>query len=692
MGRAARQFQIRTPDAHLNALINSARCVSEYHRQGPGLVLGGQHWQMYSHISTGWYGKQWAGDHTAMEQCLRFYAAMQGDNGFIRWISPSLVAFDAENNTTYWVDQVWRHYQWTGDRQFVRDMWPAVQKAVAWMRATNDADGDGLFRDKYEFWNCDSNGKGPKAAAPSAMSWAMLDRAAHMAAIVGDAKAEAEYRALAEKTHTAMFRELWNEKEGRLGSIGSDGIWRGHPQHWEEFLASNAGLLNADQSRSAMRWIASHYGFEPKPGVKLLSNSDWWPLRWSVQWVPTGDTCLAALAGMKGGDVDLWWPFLKTVVGSAYHSHFPGINMGISNAGAGGGDREDVDSDDPHMHVAVRGLFGIEPALHEGQLEICPAFPSDWREASIRTPDVSYEWKREGDLATFRIHTPKPMVKRVRASLGGEEIVTPSETESVITVKVGPAALPLEPAKKKTILADQIPPSVPTPVTADERSRLVLFDLASASNVTSEEFFATRHTFDHTDGPSKLTSWWGNPSLVMPPSPRVLTAPHGVVFLTSGRPQAGLSEQPKNLLALSSWQPYPMPGGATIAVGQKCERLWLLLQNYVHPMKNYLPNGEVVLRYADGGQAVTSLIPPFNLDCFFQKFSLEGVPVPFGQYGPGGFLIPKTTGFTSANANALAIDCDPSRVLESVELRATCSEAVIGLAGMTALAPKAVSP
>jgi len=44
------------------------------------------------------------------------------------------------------------------------------------------------------------------------------------------------------------------------------------------------------------------------------------------------------------------------------------------------------------------------------------------------------------------------------------------------------------------------------------------------------------------------------------------------------------------------------------------------------------------------------------------------------------------------NAAALAIDCDPSRVLVSVELRATCSEAVIGLAGMTALAPKAVSP
>ena len=686
------EFQIRTPDAHLNALINWARCVSEYHRQGPGLVLGGQTWQMYSHISTGWYGKQWAGDHAAMEECLRFYGAMQGDNGFVRWISPSLVAFNAENNTPYWVDQVWRHYQWTGDRQFVRDLWPAVRKAVGWMCATNDPDGDGLFRDFYEYWNCDSNGKGPKSAAPSAMSWAMLDRAARMAAVVGDVKVGAEYRALAEKTRAAIFLELWNEKEGRLGCIGSDGIWRGHPQTWEEYLAINAGLLSADQGRRAMRWVASHYGFEPQPSVKLLACSDWWPIRWSCQWVPTGDTCLATLAGMKSGDADLWWPYLKTVVGSAFRSEFPGINMGISNAGAGGGDREDVDSDDPHMHVAVRGLFGIESALHEGRLEICPAFPSDWREASIRTPDVSYEWKRDSDRATFRIRTPKPVVKRVRASLGGEKFVTPAETESVVSVKAGPTAPSLELAKESTILADEQPSPTPEPLTAAERSRLMLFDLAPACNVTSEEFVATKFGFDYTGSPMPLSRWWGNPTLMQPPSPRVLGATNGVQFLTAGRPRPGLGATPKNLLALASWQPHPLPGGATIAVGQRCERLWLLLQSYVHPMKNYLPNGEVVLRYADGKRAVTSLIPPFNLDCYFQHFSREGVPVPMGQLGPWptGWT-PIHRGLASAHADALEIACDASRVLESVELRATCSEAVIGLAGMTALAADATS-
>ena len=683
------EFQIHTPDARLNALVNWARCVSEYHRQGPGLVLGGQIWQMYSHISTGWYGKEWAGDHAAMAECLRLYGAMQGNDGFIRWVSPSLVAFSAENNTPYWVDQVWRHYTWTGDRQFVLDLWPAVRQAVAWMRTRNDPDGDGLFRDAYEYWNCDSNGKGPKAAAPSAMSWAMLDRAARMAAVVGDSAAETEYRALAAKTRDAMFRELWNEREGRLGSIGSDGLWRGHPQTWEEYLAINAGLLDAAQSRRAMRWLAAHYGFEPQPGLCLLMCSDWWPIRWSCQWVPTGDTCLAVLAGFKSGDADVWWPYLRTVVGSAFRSDFPGINMGIANTGAGGGDREDVDSDDPHMQVTVRGLFGIEPALHEGRIDLCPAFPSDWRQASIRTPDVSYDWHRDGARATFRISTPQPVSKRVRSGLGGQEIVTPSETESVVTVACGPSAPPIEPPKNATLLTEQQPPLAPPSLSEPERNRLLLFDLASAYNLNSEEFTNTKFTFDYADGPMPLSHWWGNPALKCPTSPRVLTATNGVIFLTAGRPLAGSGSAPKNLLALASWQPYPLPGGAVVPVGARCERVWLLLQSYVHPMKNYLPNGEVVLRYADGQSALTSLIPPFNLDCYFQHFSLAGVPVPFGQLAafPAGWT-PIHTGMAKAHADALAIECDPTRVLASVELRATCSEAVVGLAGLTALEAK----
>jgi hypothetical protein len=592
------------------------------------------------------------------------------------------VAFNAENNTPYWVDQVWFHYAWTGDRQFVRDVWPQVRAAVACQQRRNDPDGDGLFRDSYEYWNCDSNGKGPKAAAPSAMSWAMLDRAARLAGVVGDANAEKLYRAAAEKTRREIFRQLWNEPRGRLGSIGADGLWWTHPQTWEEYLAINAGLLDADQGRRAMRWIAAHYGFQPQPGVQLLACSDWWPIRWSVQWVPTGDTCLAALAGMRSGDADLWWPYLRTAVGSAFRSEFPGINMGIANSGAGGGDREDVDSVDPYLHVAVRGLFGIEPALQEGRIDIGPAFPGDWPEASIVTPDLRYEYRRSGNQATLRIHTPRPMVKRVWANRSGPEIVTPAETDSVVTAQLGPAPPAPQPAPQPPILMDLRPEQPPPAV---DRGQLVLVDLAPACNLTLEELGTAKFIFDYADYSQPLAGWWGNPTLTMPPGPRVLQAPGGLLFLTSGQPRPGLGSPPKHLLALSSWRPYPLPGGAVIPLELRCRRLWLLLECYVHPMKNYLPNGEVVLSYADGSQSIQQLIPPLNLDCYFQHFSLAGIPFPLGRLGPwpSGWT-PIHQGLAACHADALAIDCDPARVLKSVTLRATCSEGVLGLAGLTA--------
>jgi hypothetical protein len=47
--------------------------------------------------------------------------------------------------------------------------------------------------------------------------------------------------------------------------------------------------------------------------------------------------------------------------------------------------------------------------------------------------------------------------------------------------------------------------------------------------------------------------------------------------------------------------------------------------------------------------------------------------------------MPVFVGPLDVHADALEIGCDPNKVLRKVELRATCSEGVIGLAGMTAL-------
>ena len=267
-------------------------------------------------------------------------------------------------------------------------------------------------------------------------------------------------------------------------------------------------------------------------------------------------------------------------------------------------------------------------------------------------------------------------------------MVTPAERESTVTLPLGPPPPAPEPAKVAPLLVDAgKDPPVPPVIRKVAREHQVLFDLSEACNVTVEEFTATSFTFDYADGPQPLESWWGNPPLTMPPSPRMVEAGNGVRFLTSGRPRPGSVKTPKNLLAMASWKPYPLPGGAVVPVGFRCRQVWLLLQNYVHPMKNYIPNGEVVLHYAGGRKTVESLVPPYNLDCYFQHFSRQGVPVALGRLNPqrSGWT-PIYQALSSAHADALEIPCDASSDLESVELRATCSEGMLGLAAMTAVA------
>ena len=166
----------------------------------------------------------------------------------------------------------------------------------------------------------------------------MLDRAARLAGVVGDAVAEAEYRGLAELSRQAILGLLWREDAGRLGALGADGLWHGHPQtrtsSWQSTWVSGRG---AGPARDALAGGALR--LRAGVGVRLLATSDWWPLRWVAQWVPNGETCLAALAGLRCGDADLWWPYVKTAVLSSLRSEFPGIHSGITDTGAGSGDR-----------------------------------------------------------------------------------------------------------------------------------------------------------------------------------------------------------------------------------------------------------------------------------------------------------------------------------------------------------------
>ena len=682
------EFRVETPDPYFNAAVNFERCASEYHRLPPGLVLSSSRWVMYSHISVGWYGRLWSGDVESLADYLRLFGAMQADDGFINWVSPSLAPYSAENNGPYWVDQIWWTYQWSADKQLLLDLWPAVKKAVAREQRVNDPDADGLFGSSYEYWNCDSNGKGPKAATPTTTAWNMYRHAAKIADVVGDEETAKQYEAQAEKIRKAALRELWHDDAGLFGSIGGNGVWRGHPQTWEEYLPIIDGLLPPEKGLRAMRWLDAHYGFSPEKDVRLLMNCDWWPIRWSVHWVPVGDTLLAAQAGMKCGDADLWWPYVQTVARSSFRSDAPAIRFGISNTGSGSTEIEDVDADDPHSQIAVRGLFGIEPDLPNDRLFLAPAFPSDWTNASLRTPYVSVAYSRVGNRCTLRIETPKPTIKIVRGRVDLPEQTTQKETVSVVNYELpeDPPTPPLGPPAPQVMVESEPRPALEK-LTKEGQERQILLDLSGAYNVTLKKLCKEIRFTGDCGGETTIETWWHTVPGETGDGPEIIDAPDGARFLIKGR-SAAAKGKANNLIALSSWTKNgeaPLPAVARIQIGRKLEGMRLLMQNYVSPIKNYVPNGEIVLHYETGAPETIALVPPYNLDCYFQAFARKGASLPLGRLEWGTGWSTCTKEFCKAQALELPLDCDPNRTLDHLEIRATVSEGVLGLTALTLL-------
>jgi hypothetical protein len=548
---------------------------------------------------------------------------------------------------------------------------------------------------------------------PTSTAWAMYDRAAKMAEAVNDKTAATEYRNKADNTKRQALKELWNDKVGILGSIGVEGIWRGQPQIWEQYTGVVNGLLPLDKGRRAMRWLEEHYGFEPTKDIKLLMCDAWWPLRWSVHWVPVGDMLLACEAGMKTGDADLWWPYFRTVAMSSFRSDQPGVRLAISNSGAGSGGVEFIDSDDPHMQATVRGLFGITPEVNNGIIHISPAFPSDWTSASIKSPAISYSYERTGNKVVMTITTPQPLVKVVRARFDVPASTTQKETVSTVELTI-PAGNPTPEIVRnhRPILTDITPPVKEARLDAGEKQRLELMDLSEIYNTTlstlvKETKFVPDYGLPTTNKdwwmtiatkilqtpsayglPTTIKDWWMTVPGKLNDGPEIITADNGVDFLLKGRSES-VKGKANSLIALSSWgTPYPLPAAITIPVNKKVKKIWLLMSNYVSPIKNYIPNGEIVLHYTTGEKRIISLVPPYNMDCYFQAFSREGTAVDINELEWTGGWSPCRPHLCKAQANALPVECDPARILKAIEVRATVSEGVIGINAITLLPAK----
>jgi alpha,alpha-trehalase len=170
------------------------------------------------------------------------------------------------------------------DYEWVRPVWPAMQRVIEYRRRTQfDAKWGLWFWDNAMQSGADNNAaltndpKDPSAIlAVDASVWAMRESLAMalLAERLGD-PAEHAYRAEAAATRQAIAEKLWSEKDGVFLNRRRDtGAWV-HAMSWTSFLPLLDGVLPVEQARRMIReHLLNPAEMRAEFGLRSLAKSD----------------------------------------------------------------------------------------------------------------------------------------------------------------------------------------------------------------------------------------------------------------------------------------------------------------------------------------------------------------------------------------------------------------------------------
>ena len=205
---------------------------------------------------------------------MRMGAVFQREDGRVHhFFTPDLdhvgSGYERVDMNNQFVLMVLRDYLYTGDADYLNEMWPHVVRAMDSIGAL-DADGDGLpdrdtTRNTYDAWNFSGS------PVYICVLWlAALNAAARIADETGDADRARGWRSLLEKGLDSLEKRLWNgeyydlwrcgdERDETLMTDQLDGEW---------FLRVSGvdGNLSDDRVRDVLRVILRH-NFDPDGGL-----------------------------------------------------------------------------------------------------------------------------------------------------------------------------------------------------------------------------------------------------------------------------------------------------------------------------------------------------------------------------------------------------------------------------------------
>lgn len=371
-----------------------------------------------------------------------------------------------------YIDELLWHFNWTGDLEYARRMWPVLTRHLAWEKRNYDPDNDGLYDAYACIWASDALYYNSGAVTHSS---AYNYRSNRLAAMIAEKIGEdpAPYREEADRILKALNARLWIPERGHWAEFQD---FMGHkrlhtsPGVWTIYHALDSDIADPFQAYLATSYVDREIPHIPVHGDGLkdegyatISTTNWLPYSWSINNVAFAEVMHTALAYFQAGRADAGFHLLKSsVLDGMYLGESPGNFGQISFYDAARGEcyRDFGDPIGVASRVLIQGLYGILPDAMNGRLLVKPGLPSSWPFASLHTPDIDFDFKHTNETATsYAIIHRLPAVRTL-------ELQFPAQRSEVakLTVNGKPATWTLvENSISRPVL------SVVVPASSDEK-------------------------------------------------------------------------------------------------------------------------------------------------------------------------------------------------------------------------------
>ncbi|WP_281337009.1 DUF4450 domain-containing protein [Flavobacterium eburneipallidum] len=439
----ANRVKVVTPNPYINTLGSALAIAADGIWESPAYLHGAIAWRMHLNAWRGAYTADPLGWHDRAKTHFTSYSRSQVLEPLSGPVTPDVsrnlaretekigtsmfssgyISRRPDNNTIahhydmnlVFFDQMLRHFKWTGDTSFMKEMWPVIQRHLAWEKRNFDTNNDGLYDAYAAIWASDAlQYSGGAVTHTSAYNFYANKEVAAVAKILNIDEKPFLNEAL--KISNATNAQLWMPKKGIFAEY-KDGLGNkllhDSPGVWSIYHTIDSELSDPFQSYQMLNYVDTKTPHIPivaegldKKDLYVISTTNWQPYDWSINNVALAEQLHTSLAFWQGGQQETAFKMWESaLIGSMYLGASPGGFEQLSFYDAMRGElyRDFADPIGMTSRTLVEGLFGIQPNALENRLTIHPGFPVEWNSASIEIPDISVVFNREKNTDSYEI-------------------------------------------------------------------------------------------------------------------------------------------------------------------------------------------------------------------------------------------------------------------------------------------------